>query len=422
MPVAALPGGADRAGEGFAGAEAVAQAGEGGGKAGGVEHLAVDAGGGGEERRRVGGGEGRPDVAVGRAGVDQRGGADGPGVGEAGAERVGPVEGAGVQDAVVRGEAVPAVPHHAAGPGGALGVDDALGPRAGAGGQDDVGGIVGGGGGEGDRRVVAEGGDLGGAEDRGGDRGQGEGRVVGDQRGGEVGDDRGELGRGELRRDRDGEGAEGVGGEEEEGEVGAVAEAEEQPVAGAEAALGEAAGGAADRVGEGGVGPALGDDARGGEDFERDLVGVRRGGGEGVRGHVERRGAGREGAIVVKRGLRHAEGIAGRGLRVEGRGAGRFLTRRVRRLVMLERPGRIFRMRSSLEIFRMATGRSEVLLTTDALIEAPNWDPGRRQPAGERRRSAASRAARTGRRRWRRSTPASPIAATTTMASRPTAA
>ena len=33
-------------------------------------------------------------------------------------------------------------------------------------------------------------------------------------------------------------------------------------------------------------------------------------------------------------------------------------------------------MRSSLEIFRLATGRSEVLLETDELIEAPNWDPG----------------------------------------------
>ena len=32
-------------------------------------------------------------------------------------------------------------------------------------------------------------------------------------------------------------------------------------------------------------------------------------------------------------------------------------------------------MRSSLEIFTLATERSEVVLTTDALIEAPNWDP-----------------------------------------------
>lgn len=34
------------------------------------------------------------------------------------------------------------------------------------------------------------------------------------------------------------------------------------------------------------------------------------------------------------------------------------------------------RMRSSLEIYRLATGRSEVVLRTEALIEAPNWDPG----------------------------------------------
>ncbi|MBA3325326.1 MAG: TolB family protein [Rhodobacteraceae bacterium] len=32
--------------------------------------------------------------------------------------------------------------------------------------------------------------------------------------------------------------------------------------------------------------------------------------------------------------------------------------------------------RSSLEIFELATGRSRVVLETDALIEAPNWDPG----------------------------------------------
>ena len=32
-------------------------------------------------------------------------------------------------------------------------------------------------------------------------------------------------------------------------------------------------------------------------------------------------------------------------------------------------------MRSSLEIFRMATARSEVVLATEALVEAPNWDP-----------------------------------------------
>jgi Tol biopolymer transport system component len=33
-------------------------------------------------------------------------------------------------------------------------------------------------------------------------------------------------------------------------------------------------------------------------------------------------------------------------------------------------------MRSSLEIFRLATGRAEVVLRSEALIEAPNWDPG----------------------------------------------
>jgi Tol biopolymer transport system component len=32
-------------------------------------------------------------------------------------------------------------------------------------------------------------------------------------------------------------------------------------------------------------------------------------------------------------------------------------------------------MRSSLEIFALASGRSQVVLQTDALIEAPNWDP-----------------------------------------------
>lgn len=32
-------------------------------------------------------------------------------------------------------------------------------------------------------------------------------------------------------------------------------------------------------------------------------------------------------------------------------------------------------MRSSLEIYDLATGRSRVVLQTDALIEAPNWDP-----------------------------------------------
>jgi len=33
-------------------------------------------------------------------------------------------------------------------------------------------------------------------------------------------------------------------------------------------------------------------------------------------------------------------------------------------------------VRSSLEIYRLATGRSDVVLATDDLIEAPNWDPG----------------------------------------------
>jgi hypothetical protein len=33
-------------------------------------------------------------------------------------------------------------------------------------------------------------------------------------------------------------------------------------------------------------------------------------------------------------------------------------------------------MRSSLEIHTLATGRTRVVLATDALIEAPNWEPG----------------------------------------------
>jgi Tol biopolymer transport system component len=33
-------------------------------------------------------------------------------------------------------------------------------------------------------------------------------------------------------------------------------------------------------------------------------------------------------------------------------------------------------MRSSLEIFELATGRTRVVLATDRVIEAPNWDPG----------------------------------------------
>ncbi len=147
--------------QGLAGGEAVAEVPETRGEVVGPEHLAVDARHGGEDRRTMSGGEGGPEIAGGGAGMDDCRGADGPGIGEAGAERVGPVEGAGMEDAVVGGEPVPAVPHHASGPGGALGVHDALGAAAGAGGVDHEGGIVGGGVGEVARGVAQEVGHLG---------------------------------------------------------------------------------------------------------------------------------------------------------------------------------------------------------------------------------------------------------------------
>ena len=300
------PGLADARGERFACAETVAQGGEAGGEVGRVEHLAVDPRRGGEDRGAVRGGEARPDVAVGRARMDERGRADGPRVGEARAERVGPVERARVQDAVVGGEPVPAVPHHPPRPGRALGVDDALGAAAGAGGVDDEGGVVRRGVGERDRLGAAQIRDPRRAEDRDAvPARQGQRGVVEDERRREVRENRRDLGGGQQRGDRDRDGAEGVRGEEQDREVRGIAEAQEDAVAFGHAARREAAGGPAHRLGEPAVGPAFGTRAVGSDDFKRETL--RRAGrrGEGVGGHVERRGAGREGSGVEEGRLGH---------------------------------------------------------------------------------------------------------------------
>ena len=140
-------------------------------------------------------------------------------------------------------------------------MDDALGRPRGAGGVDDEGRVVGGGGGEvgraGGRAAPAI--SAGPSTGRAGGGRQGEAGAEADQRRGEVGEDRGDLGRGELRRERHRDRAEGVGGEEEDGEVLGVAEAQRDAVAAADAAGGEAAGGGAHRGGDLGVGAAGGD-------------------------------------------------------------------------------------------------------------------------------------------------------------------
>ena len=78
-------------------------------------------------------------------------------------------------------------------------------------------------------------------------------------------------------------------------------------------------------------------------------------------------------------------------------------------------------MRSSLEIHDLVTGESRVVHATDRLIEAPNWSPDGRFLVfnGDGRLFRLELEARPIR---SRSTPASPPAATTTTASRPTAA
>ena len=269
-----------------------------------VEHLPVDARRGGEDRGAVRAGERRPDVAVGRAGIDQRGGADRPGVGQPGAERVGPVEGAGVQHPVVGRQPVPAVPHHPPRPGRALGVHDALRLAAGAGGIDDVGRIVRRRRGEGDGRVPAERRDLRRAEHRDAGRRPAAPSPApsADQLRLEVGEDHADLALGQQRRGRHRHRAERVGGEEEDREVGAVAEPEQHPVAAARARARRARPRCAApprpvRRASSARPPRPAPPA---PRAPACRASPRRGR-EGVRGHVERRRAGRERTVVEER-------------------------------------------------------------------------------------------------------------------------
>ena len=71
---------------------------------------------------------------------DQCGGAARPGIQKPRAEGVGPVERPGMQQAIVLGQPVPTVPHHAARPDGAMGMGDRAGLSRGARRIDDVAG------------------------------------------------------------------------------------------------------------------------------------------------------------------------------------------------------------------------------------------------------------------------------------------
>ncbi len=273
-----------------------------------VEHLAVDARRGGEQRRAMRPGQPRPHRAIGRAGIDQRGRSDRPGVGQPGAERVGPVEGARMQNAVLRRQAVPALPHHPPRPGGALRMDDALRPPARAGRVDDVGRIVGRG-----RRaaagrvvVIAQRRDLGRAEHRRArPGGKIEARPQRDQPWLQIVKDACDLGRGQQRRSRDRHGAERVGREEQHGEVDAVAEPEQDAVPAPQAGGAQSAGAAQDRVRERAVGPALGDDAGRRQHLERDLVRRPFRGRQRVRRHVEARRRRGKRPVIEDRRLGH---------------------------------------------------------------------------------------------------------------------
>ena len=207
-----------------------------------------------------------------------------------------------MQHPVVGRQPVPAVPHHPPRPGRALGVHDALRAAAGAGGIDDIGRVVGRRRGEGNGRVPAERRDLRGAEHRDAgiarQRHPGRGR---DQLRLEVGEDHADLALGQRRGGRHRHRAERVGGEEEDRKVGAVAEPQQHPVAAAEPARGEPARGAPHCLGQCAVRPTLSHLARRRQHVERQLVGPPRRGRKGVRGHVERRRAGRERTVVEER-------------------------------------------------------------------------------------------------------------------------
>ena len=251
-------------------------------------------------------GQPRPDVAVGRAGIDERRRPDRPGVGQPGAERIGPVERAGMQHPVVGRQPVPALPHHPPRPGGALGVHHAL--RAGrrcrryrpcrpgrrarsrrrAPGRWPRSAAI-------SRRPIT--GTPGGS----GSASPAPRQTSAGARSARIGASSAAV---SCAEDGDRHGPQRVGGEEEDGEVGAVAEAQQHPVAAADPARREPAGRAPHRLGQRAVGPALRHRARRGEHLERDLVRRARGGREGMRGHVERRGAGREGAVVEERRAR----------------------------------------------------------------------------------------------------------------------
>ena len=129
--------------ERFARSQAVPEGAQVEGAVGCLEPLAVDAGHGREEGRAVVADEPVPRVAAAGAVEDDGARPDGPRVGEADAEGVRPAEGARVEHDVVRADAEPAVAHRPPAPGGAVGVQHALGPAGRAGGVDEEGRVVG---------------------------------------------------------------------------------------------------------------------------------------------------------------------------------------------------------------------------------------------------------------------------------------
>jgi hypothetical protein len=109
----------------------------------GAQHLAVNPGRGGKDRGVKPAQQQGQLVGAHPFGRDQRGGAGRPGVHQPGAKGIGPVEGAGVHQPVGFGQAIPAGMHHPAGPKRAVGMGDGARPARGARGIDQIGQPVG---------------------------------------------------------------------------------------------------------------------------------------------------------------------------------------------------------------------------------------------------------------------------------------